>query len=90
MPRAASIAALALALGACAAAPPPDDGIAICSVANAEDSLVMLGRWSRQKNLLERPVRLAGSDLQQLLGLEQPLPERREHVLDFAAGVVGN
>ncbi|MBW3672414.1 MAG: hypothetical protein KY432_12175, partial [Acidobacteria bacterium] len=61
------------------------EGIVLCSVANADDSLVMLGRWSRKRNLLERPVRLTGSDLQQLLGLEQPLRaatiETRKHSL---------
>lgn len=65
--------------------PPSDEGIALCSVANAEDSLIMLGRWSSRQNLLEHPVRLAGSDLQQLLGIEQPLRaasiETRKHSL---------
>ncbi len=62
-----------------------EEGIALCSVENSDDSLIMLGRWSRQNNMLERPVRLAGSDLQQLLGIEQPLRaetiESRKHSL---------
>jgi hypothetical protein len=64
---------------------PAEEGIVLCSVANAEDTLVMLGRWSRSGDMLEEPVRLTGSDLQQLLGMEQPLRtdtlETRKHSL---------
>ncbi|MDX1582476.1 MAG: hypothetical protein R3338_02645 [Thermoanaerobaculia bacterium] len=61
------------------------EGIAICSVGNGDDSLVMLGRWSHASDTLKKPVRLDGSDLQQLLGIEHPLKaesiETRKHSL---------
>jgi hypothetical protein len=47
--------------------------------------VVTLGRWKRHADVLEHPVRLTGSDLQQLMGIELPLQmssvESRKHSL---------
>jgi hypothetical protein len=63
----------------------PEEGIALCSVGSSEDSVVTLGRWKRHADVLEHPVRLTGSDLQQLMGIELPLQmssvESRKHSL---------
>jgi hypothetical protein len=63
----------------------PEEGIVICTVGSSDESVVMLGRWKRLADVLEAPVRLAGSDLQQLMGIEHPLQissvESRKHSL---------
>ncbi|HUO85108.1 MAG TPA: hypothetical protein VM534_08340 [Thermoanaerobaculia bacterium] len=47
--------------------------ILICSAGGTGDPLIMMGEWDPSENALRRSIRLAGSDLQRLLGIETPL-----------------